>query len=254
MSGSRFLGAAAVLSLCFLAAQTASADDIAPVQGNITFKGEPLATGKIIFHLDDDEFVGTKVKDGRYRLRHVPPGQWRRGHRLRYRSSEIPFGREIGADRENRRRFQHARFRSDPIASHSALADEPGRLYDRASSYNRRGFIGGLRPCPASPRSGSGSASRWRPHPSRPTPPRWCARSERRRRGSIGSRASGSRPCRTGSESRNGWSTNAVSSRSNSRGAAQERSQSPAALQIDHRSGLRSETDQAPGTGRGLLG
>jgi hypothetical protein len=48
------------------------------VTGVVTFKGKPLAEGKIVFHLKDGEFVGAKVKaDGTYRLSRVPEGTWK---------------------------------------------------------------------------------------------------------------------------------------------------------------------------------
>ncbi|QDV39309.1 hypothetical protein [Tautonia plasticadhaerens] len=47
------------------------------VAGIVTFGGEPLATGRVIFHLDDGEFVGSKVRDGKYSVSRVPAGQWR---------------------------------------------------------------------------------------------------------------------------------------------------------------------------------
>jgi hypothetical protein len=55
----------------------ASAGD-GKVSGIVTYKGKPLAAGKIVFHLKDGEFVGTKVKeDGTYRLSRVPEGTWK---------------------------------------------------------------------------------------------------------------------------------------------------------------------------------
>jgi hypothetical protein len=63
----------ACVALLFSTPQ-ASADD-GKVTGVVTFKGKPLAEGKIVFHLKDGEFVGAKVKaDGTYRLSRVPEG------------------------------------------------------------------------------------------------------------------------------------------------------------------------------------
>jgi hypothetical protein len=55
----------------------ASAGD-GKVSGVVTYKGKPLAEGKIVFHLKDGEFVGAKVRaDGTYRLSRVPEGTWK---------------------------------------------------------------------------------------------------------------------------------------------------------------------------------
>jgi hypothetical protein len=66
------------LTIALLAASPGAADEAAvAVDGTVTVNGQPLADGIIIFHLDDNEFVGTKVKDGRYRVTRVPAGEWR---------------------------------------------------------------------------------------------------------------------------------------------------------------------------------
>ena len=54
-----------------------AAEPVAKLEGNVTFKGAPLATGRVILHLDDGEFVGSKVKDGKYTVSRVPTGEWR---------------------------------------------------------------------------------------------------------------------------------------------------------------------------------
>lgn len=60
------------------AAQSIAADEaLANAAGEITLDGEPLAAGKITFLLDDDQFVGSKIKDGAYKVRRVPVGVWR---------------------------------------------------------------------------------------------------------------------------------------------------------------------------------
>jgi hypothetical protein len=58
-----------------LAAERADAAD-AKVSGTVSFEGKPLAAGKIVFHLADGQFVGCKVKDGKYALDRVPTGEW----------------------------------------------------------------------------------------------------------------------------------------------------------------------------------
>jgi regulation of enolase protein 1 (concanavalin A-like superfamily) len=44
------------------------------VTGTITIDGKPLIIGKITFHRDNGQFVGSKVKDGKYKVDHVPAG------------------------------------------------------------------------------------------------------------------------------------------------------------------------------------
>src|SRR4051794_34003705 len=44
------------------------------VSGIVTVKGQPLEAGKVFFHLDHGEFVGAKVKDGKYAVSRVPEG------------------------------------------------------------------------------------------------------------------------------------------------------------------------------------
>jgi hypothetical protein len=45
------------------------------ISGRITVAGKPLEAGRIIFHLEDGEFVGAKVnKDGTYMVSRVPTG------------------------------------------------------------------------------------------------------------------------------------------------------------------------------------
>jgi hypothetical protein len=57
-----------------LMAGPASAAD-GKVSGRITYKGKPLAAGRVIFHLDGGQFVGAKVKnDGTYAIDRVPTG------------------------------------------------------------------------------------------------------------------------------------------------------------------------------------
>jgi hypothetical protein len=46
----------------------------APVRGTIAVDGRPLASGRILFMLADDQFVGGKVKDGAFKVDRVPVG------------------------------------------------------------------------------------------------------------------------------------------------------------------------------------
>jgi hypothetical protein len=44
------------------------------VSGIIKIQGKPLTAGKIFFHLDNGQFVGSKVKDGKFTVDRVPTG------------------------------------------------------------------------------------------------------------------------------------------------------------------------------------
>lgn len=66
------------LAIGSLAVPSLAADEVVTaVDGSVTVKGQPLQAGKITFYLDDDQFVGSKVKDGKYKVRRVPVGEWR---------------------------------------------------------------------------------------------------------------------------------------------------------------------------------
>jgi hypothetical protein len=78
MIRSRQVWGAVAISLSLMAyGRGAAAQTTAPVSGHVVFNGKPLAAGKIVFYLDDDEFVGAKIKDGRFKLRRAPAGTWR---------------------------------------------------------------------------------------------------------------------------------------------------------------------------------
>lgn len=65
------------LAVALLAVHPLEADEVVtPATGMITVNGQPLAAGKITFYLDDDQFVGSKVKDGAYKVTRVPVGEW----------------------------------------------------------------------------------------------------------------------------------------------------------------------------------
>jgi hypothetical protein len=52
-------------------------EEAATVKGMVTVNGQPLASGRIFFHFDDDQFVGAKVKDGTYTVKRVAPGRYK---------------------------------------------------------------------------------------------------------------------------------------------------------------------------------
>ena len=56
---------------------SAAASELATVGGKVIYNGQPLDEAKITFHIEDDQFVGSKVKDGRFRVDRVPVGTWK---------------------------------------------------------------------------------------------------------------------------------------------------------------------------------
>ena len=77
MIPSRHAWAAAAFLLCLVASgRDSAAQSTTPVRGHVTFEGKPVAAGRIFFYLLDDEFVGAKIKNGDYKLTHIPPGTW----------------------------------------------------------------------------------------------------------------------------------------------------------------------------------
>jgi len=65
--------AVAFASLLVLSSGPALAAD-GKVSGKITIQGQPLAAGRIFFHLENGQFVGSKVKDGKYTVDRIPTG------------------------------------------------------------------------------------------------------------------------------------------------------------------------------------
>jgi hypothetical protein len=67
---------AAVVTACSLLVLSPSS--VLAADGNVTGKvvvaGKPLASGRIIFHLDNGQFVGSKVKNVDYTIDRVPVG------------------------------------------------------------------------------------------------------------------------------------------------------------------------------------
>jgi hypothetical protein len=74
----RFLLSAWIAPFAFLLLTAAStrAEDGA-VKGTVTVNGKPLAAGRVFFHLDNDQFVGAKVKNGEFAVDRVPAGDCR---------------------------------------------------------------------------------------------------------------------------------------------------------------------------------
>jgi hypothetical protein len=65
-AGAAFLGGGPVL---------AADDELVTVEGVVTFKGKPIADATITIHLKGDQFVGARIKDGKYRIDRVPIGE-----------------------------------------------------------------------------------------------------------------------------------------------------------------------------------
>src|SRR5258708_4848366 len=61
------------LALALLARSPVFAAD-GKVEGRVTLKGQPVAAGKIMFHLDKGQFVGSNIKGGDYQIDRVPIG------------------------------------------------------------------------------------------------------------------------------------------------------------------------------------
>jgi hypothetical protein len=76
----RFSMALALVSLAvaLLANHPAAAGEgSSTVKGKVTLEGKPLRSGRIFFHLKNDQFVGAKIKNGEYSVERVPAGKWR---------------------------------------------------------------------------------------------------------------------------------------------------------------------------------
>jgi hypothetical protein len=44
------------------------------VTGRVVMRGKPVLSGRVIFHLDNGQFVGSNIKDGKYAVDRVPVG------------------------------------------------------------------------------------------------------------------------------------------------------------------------------------
>ena len=55
-------------------AVSAADEELASVGGKVNYNGKALDDAVIIFHLKDDQFVGAKIKDGKFRVDRVPVG------------------------------------------------------------------------------------------------------------------------------------------------------------------------------------
>lgn len=66
-----------VIFALFTAASPAAEAELAKATGVVTFEGKPLAEGKITLYRDNGQFVGAKIKDGKYAIDFIPVGMFR---------------------------------------------------------------------------------------------------------------------------------------------------------------------------------
>lgn len=66
----------AIAFLLFVSAASAVAAD-GKVSGTVTVQGKPLTAGKVVFHLENGQFIGSKIKDGKYAIDRVPTGTYK---------------------------------------------------------------------------------------------------------------------------------------------------------------------------------
>lgn len=64
----------ALIALFYSDAHVLADDSTAPVRGKITVDGKPIDVGKVFFFIDENQFVGAKVKDGEFKVDRVPVG------------------------------------------------------------------------------------------------------------------------------------------------------------------------------------
>jgi prepilin-type processing-associated H-X9-DG protein len=72
----RFTAPAIALTLALSVTRPAFADE-PTISGVVAFRGKPLDSGKVIFFLNDHEFVGGNTKTGTHKITRVPVGIWR---------------------------------------------------------------------------------------------------------------------------------------------------------------------------------
>lgn len=57
--------------------ELAAEEESATVGGKVFHNGKPLTDSTITFHLKDGQFVGSRIKDGRFFVQRVPVGTWK---------------------------------------------------------------------------------------------------------------------------------------------------------------------------------
>jgi hypothetical protein len=68
---------AVALCALFLAASPAAQAADGKVSGTVHLAGKPLPSGRVIFHFDNGQFVGSRIKDGKYTIDRVPVGDYK---------------------------------------------------------------------------------------------------------------------------------------------------------------------------------
>jgi hypothetical protein len=56
---------------------SAADDELATVGGKVIYNGQSLTDSTITFHLEDGQFVGGRIKDGKFLVKRVPVGTWK---------------------------------------------------------------------------------------------------------------------------------------------------------------------------------
>lgn len=59
------------------AASPAAEAELGKATGVVTFEGKPLAEGKITLYRDNGQFVGAKIKDGKFAIDFIPVDMFR---------------------------------------------------------------------------------------------------------------------------------------------------------------------------------
>ena len=107
-----FAARSSLMAMAFIGALLAAGTPLliaaeSSATGTIAMAGKPLATGKITFHRDNGQFVGSKIKDGKYSIDSLPIGTmrvtiWRGGGDpplQRFFASASDYRRATGTDR-----------------------------------------------------------------------------------------------------------------------------------------------------------
>lgn len=64
----------------------ADGESTAAVVGEVQVNGKPLSEGKVLFHLDTGEFVGTFIREGKFKLDLILTGK----HRITIEGDGVP--------------------------------------------------------------------------------------------------------------------------------------------------------------------
>jgi hypothetical protein len=68
---------ASLAALVLCGPVSAADEELATVGGKVIYNGQPLTGSTITFHLEDGQFVGGRIKDGRFLVKRVPAGTWK---------------------------------------------------------------------------------------------------------------------------------------------------------------------------------